>query len=484
MDGPSHVYVASLMKDLLLGDAPANRVWELNPVPVPNSLGHALLAVLLVLFEAPEALKALHVLYMLSIPVLLRLIALQRRPDVPPWSAHIGSAFVVAVPFVMGYYNLCLGVSLLLAVIWQWDRLEAGPSRRRWVTLALLLVLLYFAHAMPFVLALFWIALHAGRPILLHLWLQRTFRGLDLRPLRNVVVTSLPALMLMAWYLIASEPAPPAEEDLPLSSRLVQIWRPFVIEDLEPELILWSASVVTLFLILLAGVRGRSLNSGSSLRLLPGLIFLSALVLLLFFGDNIYGNGGDVLFRVSYIAHITAVVLLSAVVLQPRLGIGISLASIAIITAQLIQRQEGRDRLALIQREAYETARTIPPGGTVSIVYFDWERTHTAELGLSGRNITILSNYELGHDHFPVRFKLEYLRTTKALPHDPLDVFFVFHTNVRGAELRSSDHVLVAGQPRNLREQELISLLDHELSATHSIGSAKDMARVYAQHTH
>ena len=482
MDGPSHLYVASLMKDLWFGYAPADRLWEINPVPVPNSLGHVLLAFFLIPFEAPEALKALHVLYMFSIPVLLRLIALQQRHDAPPWSAHLAFPFMVAVPFTMGYYNLCLGVPLLLAVVWQWKRTETEPRRKRWFTLAILLVLLYFTHALPYALALFWIALHAVRPTLAKLLHGHAISELDMRAFRNVVGAMLPSLVLTAWYLIASEPAPPAEENLALSTRLMQIWRPFIIEKWAPELILWSASVALLVLVLLKGIGQRASKGAPSWQSLPGGIFIGTLFLMMLFADNIYGNGGDVLFRVSYIMHFTAVMLLSTVLLQARFGLFVSTVSIAITTAQMINRQAGRDRLAHIQREAYEAARAIPPGGTVSIIYFDWERTHVAELGLSGRNTTILSNYELTHDHFPLRFKLEHLQATKALPQDPLDAFYVYHTNVRGAELRSSEHVLVVGQPRNLREQELINLLDRELSATHTIGSVQGLVRVFAQH--
>lgn len=479
MDGPSHVYAASLLKDLLLGDAPADRVWELNPVPVPNSLGHVLLALLLIPLEAPEALKGLHLLYLVSIPVLLRLIALQRNPDAPPWAAHIGFAFAVCLPFAMGYYNLCLGVALLLAVIHQWDMLDRAPTRGRWVTLSILLILLYFSHAMPFVLALLWIALHTAQRVLEKFKHHRSVRAIDLYPMRMGVLSALPALGLLIWYMLASEPAPPPDGEYPFTSRWAQVWRPFVMDSFRSELILWAASVAIMLLAVLSGLGSRSSTMASAWRPGPGVIFLGALVLLLCFAKNVYGNGGDVLFRIAFVAHLSAVVLISSLVLPSAVGLWISMASLGIMVGQLVERRESHERHTRVLRETYETLQDAPSGVTASVVYFDWERAHAAELGLAGRGITVLSNYELDHDHFPVRFKLDYLRSAKALPHDPLDALFGSCTNARGAELKASSLVLVVGQPRNPSEQGLLTLLDHELSATHTIGSAKDLVRRY-----
>ncbi len=476
LDGPSHVYASSLLHDLMLGKAPADRTWDLNPLPVPNSLGHFLLAILLLPLKAPEALKVMHVLLLASVPCLIRGIAKQHGGI--PWSAHIAFPFIVSLPFVQGYYNQCLGTSLLLAVILQFQRTRKSSSRSKWVALAALLLLLYFAHALPFVLALLWIALHIGHDILPGIWRERALSSEDRRLLMQCTLSILPAVACMCWYMVASMPTPVMAADYPYDSRLEQLWLSFVYIDRAPELILWCASLATVFLIVLLGKYPNINETRHPSVPLPGLALLVLLALVLSFGDNRYGNGGDVLKRVALMLHLLLVPLLPSLQRTPRAGAWVALVSLALLIGQTIIRHPEHERRTLTLRIAYEATSAIPADGSAAVVCFDWQWAHIAELGLTGRGITVNSNYELVHDHFPIWNKPNNTDRILALPSDPLDALSAF-SNMRGADLRNSGYVVVVDPPRNEKEAAFIDLLDRELSNSHRLLPANGLARIY-----
>src|SRR5690606_18608038 len=54
VDGPSHVYDAWLIQELFHPSAAVHASWEINPLPVPDWSGHAILALLLTILKPPE----------------------------------------------------------------------------------------------------------------------------------------------------------------------------------------------------------------------------------------------------------------------------------------------------------------------------------------------------------------------------------------------------------------------------------------------
>jgi hypothetical protein len=167
-DGPSHVYNAWLIGELIRGNHLAQRWFTVDWRPYPNWTGHAVLAIFVRIFPPPIAEKLL-----VSGIVILFLCAIWRWSGVAADRRRECAFF--AVPFAyhmllqMGFYNFALGIALyvLTVAVW-WDRRERTEARNL-IAISLLLVACYFSHIMPALLAaasigLLWLATVRGRP--------------------------------------------------------------------------------------------------------------------------------------------------------------------------------------------------------------------------------------------------------------------------------------------------------------------------------
>lgn len=69
LDGPSHLYNAGVIKELIFGskDSLINTHLALTPVPVPNWFGHFLLVIFSTVLSVAASMKLLHALYVLGL---------------------------------------------------------------------------------------------------------------------------------------------------------------------------------------------------------------------------------------------------------------------------------------------------------------------------------------------------------------------------------------------------------------------------------
>ncbi len=85
LDGPSHLYNANLIKELLLGKNQLIKdLFQFNPIPVPNWSGHFIMAFFCWLFPAFIAEKLLLVIYLVFTPLFFRRIVLNGVSDLLP----------------------------------------------------------------------------------------------------------------------------------------------------------------------------------------------------------------------------------------------------------------------------------------------------------------------------------------------------------------------------------------------------------------
>lgn len=210
LDGPCHVYSAWAMH--AHGDQAAYpllaRYFEIQWKPVPNWLGHALLA--LAMFAVPPVaaekllLCAYALLLLFGFWYLAGAVAPERRCH-----AFLGFPFVFNATLLLGFYNFCLGVALFLVVVGFWWRHWERPDARFAWRLGGLLLLCYFAHLLPFLMALGAIAL---------LWLATLPGTPPRRHLRHLAIVA-PHLALPLWFVWSQRhqpvlPAPPSANPL------------------------------------------------------------------------------------------------------------------------------------------------------------------------------------------------------------------------------------------------------------------------------
>lgn len=189
-DGPSHVYNAVVIRELLQHhDGPIADTFELDWRPHPNVLGHLALVLLLGVLPVAVAEKIV-----VSVIVLLFLAGAWMLAGAGDPRGHVYAflAFPLAFHELLqyGFYNYCLSAGIYLITLALWWRRRDRPDWQTIVIVALLILLCYTAHPSSTLLLIGSIGV---------LWLMTLPR----RPLRRHVrhlAAFVPVLPLLVWY--------------------------------------------------------------------------------------------------------------------------------------------------------------------------------------------------------------------------------------------------------------------------------------------
>jgi len=158
VDGPAHVAVAAALRSLVLEQhSPLANDLQVIALPLPYWLAPATLATLLEFVSPPVAEKLVFGIeflgFVLAIAALRKVV--HRRAGAPTWLAFPLAAHFL---FRMGFHSFALGVPLALATVACW---WSNRQRRdlRWLPgLAALLGATWFAHPLPWLVAVATIA--------------------------------------------------------------------------------------------------------------------------------------------------------------------------------------------------------------------------------------------------------------------------------------------------------------------------------------
>lgn len=191
-DGPTHLYNAWLWKAMLLQPShPAHKILEFNHNFEPNYLSNILFFVLFVVLPPWLAEKTLLSIYVVGLPLALRYLLRAIRPE-SGWLVILGFPFIYSVVLVWGFYNFCFSLALLLWVLGYWIRCAGSWRPVTVVGLAMLLLVLYAAHPMSYLVSGVMLGLLsvADRP---------RWAALP-RELGILLLAYLPTLPFMGWY--------------------------------------------------------------------------------------------------------------------------------------------------------------------------------------------------------------------------------------------------------------------------------------------
>ena len=162
VDGPAHLAGAAV---LLSYDDPGRdalrRLYEVDLSPVPNMLTTVLLAGLLLLAGPDAAERVLVGGYVVLLTLGLR-YALRGVHPQAGWLAVAALPFAGNYLYYYGFYNFCLALALALFVLGLALRRRDGWSVRAVVGLCALLLLTWFAHLLPLLVAGLFVAVLAG----------------------------------------------------------------------------------------------------------------------------------------------------------------------------------------------------------------------------------------------------------------------------------------------------------------------------------
>jgi len=152
-DGPCHIYNSFILKHYNDPNYRFSEFYEINKKLVPNWTSHAFMMLLMYLVPPLIAEKILLTVYVILMAVgmlyLLNAAGKDRAPLI-----FIGFPFIYNYLFLMGFYNFALSTALFVISIGYWLKHFLTFNVKNTVILAVLLIILYFCHAVSLVLAL------------------------------------------------------------------------------------------------------------------------------------------------------------------------------------------------------------------------------------------------------------------------------------------------------------------------------------------
>lgn len=428
-DGGAHLANADIVRRFVTGtEGNFANFYTLNPRPVPNWLGHFLLAILLAAFRPAMAEKIFMSAYLVLLPLAIR-YALRGVKRSAGWLA------ILAVPLELnwithqGFYNFCGSLVVFFIALGYWLRRRNRMSLPRAAILTVLSFVLYAGHLSS-------ILLFAATIAILATWFTgvRLYRGCRakhyslLRDAGPRIVISglalLPAVALAVWFQRHGFEGRPPGMKLAILNK--QYWKDLlqltILVSFRARPEKWLARLTALLLWgVLAGVlidkaRRRCLHRRDGLLLVP-----AALVGLYFLQGS---KAHEALFipqRLTLYATLTLLPFLAAQRYATWAKAGVTLAAALLAVAftgahwkpfrqydaQLAEYIDAGDR---IQSHATFLPLIFAPRGLEPQVADTLGFRATPFFSADGhiaidRRAVDLRNYEAGLDYFPVRFR-------------------------------------------------------------------------------
>ncbi len=487
LDGPAHLYNASLIKELVLSEPSKLDVhFRLNDAIVPNWSGHLLLSVLLMFLPVFLAEKVLLLTICLGLPLVFRSLVRTIAPEGILFSYLI---FPMVGSFILyaGFYNFLLALILLFGTV-RFHLTNKGnyASGRTKGVMILLLLLTFFSHVFIFailVMILFgewiWAAYQKrGSALIRDLDIRRQFRTM-------VGVVAIPMLLFL-FYLLKKRPSAHTSfiEDQELFQWLLNL-RPLIVFNVEWESPYTSAmaivhGVLVLCVLVLRIIRrwshGPSVPSDRSSGGIWAAITLMFLVLYFVLPDS-DAVAGFFSIRLGLLLFLFLVLWLST----QKIPTVVALPSVAIVlyaTFQLnmIYVKVSGEMSAWVE-QSEEFTKVIRPYDTVLPLNYsgNWLFGHLSNYLGSMQPMVMLENYEAGTGYFPVVWQddLPNMVLGDRGHHDLHCVYW--ETNVN-APPRAIDHVLVLGDLEHQTDscsQALGSIILQNYTLSHGTANLK-----------
>jgi hypothetical protein len=403
-DGPAHTYNAWVLRQLG-GSEPSwlGRFYEVDARPLPNWLGHAVMAGLMVAVPPRTAEKLLVSGYILLFLAGARFLAASVDPA-RGWLAFVAFPLAYNQLFQMGFYNFCLGLACALLSAGLWWRRRDAPGLRLALQLNALLFLAWFSHLVAHLLAL------AALGLLWLLTLRHEGRFRGRRHLAHLVILA-PQTILPLWFLtgqgggVTWVPREPAV----LWGYLLQMGPVFSLHP-GPWRVGTVLAVAVLVLLVLT-LRGR-IAGERQWREGDAFLVLSLCFVALFFAAPEGGANGSMLkHRIALFPSLLLLPWLAPDLTRRGRAVAVGLlTALALVHAGfLLHWYRGADRQI---RELVAGAAGLQPGARVLPLLFDrdaddWHGVLGHAFARAAVEYRLLDwdNYEAASGVFPIRYR-------------------------------------------------------------------------------
>lgn len=287
VDGPCHTYNAWVILQHGNGaELPQlGRHYLIDWRPLPNWLSHAVLALLMLVFDPRIAEKILVSGYVVLFPAAARYAAGAVDPE-RKWLGWLAFPLVYNQLFQLGFYNFSYSLALWLFAVGYWWRRRGSPDAGFAVRINLLLLLCWFCHIVSLALALFAIGV-LWLSTLPRMWKEARVK----RQLLHVLILA-PQILLPLWFLASQQggavPAAWSTETL-----VRYLFRLEVLFYLGAPQLWIGRALAVLFLLLVILTLAWRMRAG--LREEDGFLLLSLLLIAVFFISPEGMSGGGLL---------------------------------------------------------------------------------------------------------------------------------------------------------------------------------------------
>ncbi len=479
-DGPAHVENAVILRDLVRG---TESRFSINPQPVPNWTGHALLALFGAVVTPRVAEKFVVSLYVVLLPLSAAYAGRGVRKD-GGWVGILIIPFLYTLALHKGLYNFCFSLALFFLLIGMVIRSWGRTTWRRVPVIGIVSLLLYFSHVVSLVMAMIVLGGIAIGIVTMRWRRNEALRDV-MRQIAMIIAGLAPALSLAAWFFVSSQGA--AADRRPVG---VQLLRFFELDALasfrKPELlvaiiysmVLWTT---TLVLLMTKTIKRRWTNWDWMLAL----VAITLAVYLI--APNSAAGGGQISFRLSLYPYFVLIFWLAGQPLGSISRAGTSAAAAIVCLTFLVLHWGSYARLNVYLKEYESISNHIDTGK--SVVGLDRSRDSLAERKFSWRvrpfwhaigyvaakrDLVNLGNYEVMMGYFPVQSRGPAPRASSAdQPDDPSAA------EEREALSKQTDYIVIwdlAGQG-NLEDPIAASKLQREYEVVYR--SPHQWAKVY-----
>lgn len=401
LDGPSHLYNASLIKHLLLGNDAISRYFTINPIPVPNWIGHGMLGASNLILPAFLSEKLLLAIYFFGMPYAFR--ALVKAIDGTSWSYYLIFPFLYSFPLFLGFYNFCISLVILMATLAYWFLNErAFPEKKSSTILFLLFLLLYFSHPTSFIIALSVVLVRLL--ILLNRWKTLAFTA----------VIAFPLLLLCLYFFQFPKTSGLSYISKPILIRWLEDIRPLIaysnVEERYTRKIFYVLAAVTGVGLWYEFISIRFSRKGLKQYLLSSKVFwaglVSFLILAYFLLPDSSNVAGFISVRTGLLCFLFLLVFISLLRTPAWLQVSTICLLIGLNALRLSLILPSMQKMSRQGAEIEKASRLIPENATVLPLNYtgNWLMEHaSAYLGLH-KPIIILNNYEAGTRYFPLKW--------------------------------------------------------------------------------
>lgn len=205
LDGAAHLYNANLIKELITGNhSEISNLFTINSFPVPNWIGHFIMALSNLILPAFLAEKLLFSIYFILTPIFFRKFILHFYPQNKAFT-YLIILFVHNHMLYFGFINMSIGIMFLFITSYYFAKYCIDIKIKSIFVLSLLLLAIYFSHVIIFLVSLLTLTV----VILLKAQIKMddsNIKLLNIKDLYNrtvvLLIAALPGIILAVIYLI------------------------------------------------------------------------------------------------------------------------------------------------------------------------------------------------------------------------------------------------------------------------------------------